>query len=238
MKPTNTLSMPPPKGDIRRREDRQGYETPLGRLPSVTTIVGETKSEEAKRALKAWLDRPGGEERSLAARTRGTYLHTQAENWIAGLPTQHHLVFGGYWRSLQRWLETNFHSALGVELPIYHPAPWGVGGFSGTFDCLGWTYDSTELCLIDWKTSQRYRDPDSEMMRGGYYIQLAAYRAGIAFTYGVEVNQALLVIARQIGKPNVYHLDRTLLDQCERDFFERLHRYQEIHHQETPHVVA
>ena len=232
MKPTNTLSMPPPKGVITRREDRTGYETPLGKLPSVTTIVGETKSEEAKRALKAWLDRPGGEERSLAARTRGTYLHTQAENWIAGLPTQHHLVFGGYWRSLQRWLETNFHSALGVELPIYHPA-----GFSGTFDCLGWTYDSTDICLIDWKTSQRYRDPNSEMMRGGYYIQLAAYRAGIAFTYGVEVNQALLVVARQIGKPDVYHLDRQLLDQCEQDFFERLHRYKQLH-KEVDRVVA
>jgi hypothetical protein len=232
MKPTTTLQMPPPNGTITRREDRTGYETPLGKLPSVTTIVGETKSEEAKRALKAWLDRPGGEERSLAARTRGTYLHTQAENWIAGLPTQHHLVFGGYWRSLQRWLETNFHSALGVELPIYHPA-----GFSGTFDCLGWTYDSTDICLIDWKTSQRYRDPNSEMMRGGYFIQLAAYRAGIAFTYGVEVNQALLVIARQIGKPDVYHLDRQLLDECEQDFFERLHLYKQLH-QEVARVVA
>lgn len=233
MKPTSTPSMPPPKGDIRRREDRQGYETPLGCLPSVTTIVGATKSEAAKKALQAWLDRPGGEERSLAARTRGTYLHTQAENWINGIPTQHHLVFGGYWRSLQRWLEGNFHSALGVELPIYHPA-----GFSGTFDCLGWTYDSTELTLIDWKTSQRYRDPESEMMRGGYFIQLAAYRAGIAFTYGIEVNQALLVIARQIGKPDVYQLDKALLDQCECDFFERLHRYQEVVLKEEHHVLA
>ena len=233
MKPTYSLQMPPPRGDIIRREDRTGYETPLGRLPSITTVVGATKSDAAKKALQAWLDRPGGQERSLAARTRGTYLHTQAENWIHGLPTQHHLVFGGYWRSLQRWLESNFHSALGVELPCYHGA-----GFSGTFDCLGWTYDSTEICLIDWKTSQRYRDPSSEMMRGGYYIQLAAYRAAIAFTYGIEVNQALLVVARQIGKPDVYHLDRQLLDECEQDFFERLHRYQQLHPQEAPRVVA
>jgi hypothetical protein len=76
------------------------------------------------------------------------------------------------------------------------------------------------------------------MMRGGYYIQLAAYRAAIAFTYGVEVNQALLVIARQIGKPDVYHLDRDLLDECEAEFFERLHRYQEAHFKEALHVVA
>ena len=224
MKPGHTAGLPPAKGFANRCENRRGYETPIGVLPSVTTVVGATKSEQAKKALEAWLSRPGAEERSLAARTRGTYLHTQAENWIHGQPTHHHLVFGGYWRSLHRWLEGNFHSALGVEFPIWHGA-----GFSGTADCLGWTYDSTNIQLIDWKTSQRYRDPDSEMMRGGYFIQLAAYRAGIRWTYGIEVDNALLVIARQMGQPDVYVLDQPLLDQCEAEFFERLHRYQEIH---------
>lgn len=224
MKPGHTAGLPPAKGFANRCGDKSGYETPIGKLPSVTTVVGATKSEAAKKALQAWLDRPGAEQRSLAARTRGTYLHTQAENWILGAPTSEHLVFGGYWRSLRRWLEANFHSHLGVEFPIWHGA-----GFSGTADCLGWTYDSTDLQLIDWKTSARYRDPDSEMMRGGYYIQLAAYRAGIRWTYGIEVNSAQLVVARQIGRPDVYHLDRTLLDQCEEEFFERLRVYQEVH---------
>ena len=224
MKPGHTAGLPPAKGFANRCDDHSGYITPLGKLPSVTAIVGETKSDEAKRALKNWLSRPGAEERSLAARTRGTYLHTQAENWILGEPTLHHLVFGGYWRSLHRWLEDNFHSALGVEFPVWHGA-----GFSGTADCLGWTYDSTNLQLIDWKTSQRYRDPDSEMMRGGYFIQLAAYRAGIRWTYGIEVDNALLVIARQMGQPDVYVLDQALLDQCEVEFFDRLRRYQEVH---------
>lgn len=225
MKPSPAIALPAPRGFANRCDDRSGYVTALGKFPSVTTIVGETKSDEAKRALKAWLDRPGAEERSLAARTRGTYLHTQAENWIRGEPTHHHLVFGGYWRSLNRWLDANFHSALGLEAPIWHPA-----GFSGTFDCIGWTYSSTDIQLIDWKTSAKYRDPNSEMMRGGYYIQLAAYRAGIRYTYGIEVNSALLVVARQMGAPDVYSLDHSLLDQCEQEFFERLHRYQETHH--------
>ena len=232
MKPRLATVMPPPRGSIQRCEDRSGYLTDLGKLPSCTTIIGATKSDAAKKALQAWLDRPGGKERSLAATTRGTYVHSQAEAWIKGEPTLNHLVFGGYWRSLQSWLEGNFHSALGIELPIFHGA-----GFSGTFDCLGWTYDSTELQLIDWKTSQRYRDPDSEICQG-YFTQLAAYRAGIAFTYGVEVNSAQLVIARQIGKPDVYTLDQQQLDHYELEFFDRLHRYQEMVSQEDSHVVA
>jgi hypothetical protein len=225
MRPTSpNLQLPEPKGYANRCADRTGYLTPVGKLPSVTTVVGDTKSEGAKAALKAWLDRPGGEQRSKAACARGTYLHTNTENWIEGRPTPHHLVFGGFWRSMEGWLEANFHSALGVEFPIWHPA-----GFSGTADCLGWTYDSTDLLLIDWKTSARYRDPDSEMMRNGYYIQLAAYRAGIRWTYGIDVDKALLVVARSTGSPDTYELDTPLLDECEAEFFHRLRTYQEKH---------
>lgn len=217
--------MPPPDRGITRCPTKRGYLIDgVGKLPSITTVIGETKSEAAKKALEAWLSRPGAEERSLAARTRGTYVHTQAENWITEQPTVNHLIFGGYWRSLKSWLDANFHSALGVEFPVWHPA-----GMSGTADCLGWTYDSTEITLVDWKTSQRYREESSEMVRGGYYVQLAAYRAGILHTYGIQVNRALLVIARNIGQPDVYEMDKGLLDVCEAEFFERLERYQQLY---------
>ena len=58
IKPTSTAQLPTPKGYAKRCEDKTGYITPVGKLPSVTTIVGETKSEKAKKALQAWLDRP------------------------------------------------------------------------------------------------------------------------------------------------------------------------------------
>lgn len=234
MKPTIGSSFPAMKGYARRCADKTGYITEIGKLPSITTVIGETKSEKAKKALKAWLERPGSEERSLAARTRGTYLHTQTENWILGNATNHHLIFGGFWKCMERWLTENFHSALGVEFPVWHPA-----GFSGTADCLGWTYDSIEPTLIDWKTSDKYREESSEMVRGGYYVQLAAYRAGIRWTYGIEVDRALLVIARRFGSPDVYVMDQALLDTCEAEFFTRLQRYKQLQHlQETGDVVA
>jgi hypothetical protein len=224
MKPRTGQSLPTMRGYARRCEDKSGYLTELGKLPSITTVIGETKSDKAKRALQAWLERPGAEQKSLAARTRGTYLHEQTENWILGKPTSHHLIFGGFWKCMERWLEANFHSALGVEFPVWHPA-----GFSGTADCLAWTYDDTSCALIDWKTSERYREESSEMVRDGYFVQLAAYRAGIRWTYGIEVDRALLVIARRFGTPDVYTMDSQLLDTCELEFFERLRRYQANH---------
>lgn len=239
-----------PKGYARRCADRSGYLTPSGKLPSVTTIVGETKSDQAKAALAAWKERnallPEGLQQ--AAALRGTYTHTQAENWIlerqpelsddlpggtreGDLPgVAQRVAWGAYWRSLKGYLEANFHSALAIEKPIWHPA-----GFSGTFDCLGWTYDSTEVALFDWKTrgsNSRRLDPEGEQVRG-YMVQLAAYRAGIAWTYDVAVDHAHLVIAYANSEPEVLEMDAHLLADCEAEFFDRLQRYQVEHHHDV-----
>jgi ATP-dependent exoDNAse (exonuclease V) beta subunit len=248
-----------PKGYAKRCADRSGYLTPAGKLPSVTTIVGETKSDQAKKTLENWKARQREQLKDLPGRTRkilengaahrGTYTHTQAENWIvqrqpdlsADLPgvaqasdlpgVAQRIAWGGYWKSLKGYLEANFHSALAIEKPIWHPA-----GFSGTFDCLGWTYDSTNVALFDWKTrgsNTKRLDPEGEQVRN-YMVQLAAYRAGIAWTYDIAVNEAHLVIAYYNQEPHAIRLDKGLLDDCEAEFFDRLLRYQA----EVAHVVA
>ena len=48
IKPTSTSQLPTPKGYAKRCEDKTGYITPVGKLPSVTTILRETKSGKAK----------------------------------------------------------------------------------------------------------------------------------------------------------------------------------------------
>ena len=243
--------LPAAKGYAKRCHDRTGYLTPAGKLPSVTTIVGETKSDQAKQALAAWKERNAQlpEGLQMAAANRGTYTHTQAENWIlqrqpelrddlpggtreVDLPgVAQRVAWGAYWQSLRGYLEANFHSALAIEKPIWHPA-----GFSGTFDCMGWTYNSTEVALFDWKTrgsNTRRLDPEGEQVRG-YQVQLAAYRAGIAWTYDIAVDHAHLVIAYANQEPQVIEMDKGLLADCEAEFFDRLQRYQMEH----LHVVA
>jgi hypothetical protein len=233
-------------------------------LPSITTVIGETKSAEAKAALANWKKRQEDKAPALqmAAANRGTWTHSQAEIWIseehndlpggtylvgpnsptansrnptASTPTAltslrndlpgraQRLVWGCYWRSLRGWLQANFHSALAIEKPVWHPA-----GFSGTFDCLGWTYDSTDVALFDWKTrGGKPLDPHGEQLRG-YCVQLAAYRAGVSWTYGIEVDRGYVVMARPDGDAHVVELDRHLLMDCEAEFFDRLRTYQQL----------
>jgi len=237
-------ALPPAKGYARRAADRTGYVTPAGKLPSVTTVIGETKSEEAKAALANWKKRMKDAPEALqkAASRRGSWTHLQAENWIerggndlpgganGDLPAPskgdlpgaaQRVCWGGYWRSLQGWLEGNFHSALAIEKPIWHPA-----GFSGTFDCLGWTYDSTDVALFDWKTRGGKAFVAGEERVRDYEVQLAAYCAGISWTYGIEVNRAHLVIAYPNGPSQHFLLDAQTLQERELEFFARLEVYQ------------
>jgi hypothetical protein len=238
--------LPPAKGYARRAADRTGYVTPAGKLPSVTTVIGETKSQQAKDALANWKKRMKDAPEALrdAASKRGSWTHLQAENWIlqglgdlpggassSDLPGGTHgddlpgvaqrVCWGGYWRSLQGWLEGNFHSALAIEKPIWHPA-----GFSGTFDCLGWTYDSTDVALFDWKTRGGKAFTPGEERVKDYEVQLAAYCAGISWTYGIEVNRAHLVIAYPTTSPQHFLLEKQVLQERELEFFARLEIYQ------------
>ena len=65
---------------------RRLYATPDGnKLPSVTTILDATKSEESKQALQNWRNRVGREQAqqiTTEAANRGTRMHTYLEQYV------------------------------------------------------------------------------------------------------------------------------------------------------------
>ena len=57
------------------------------KLPSVTTILSQTKSEEEKAALENWKKRVGYKEANrikTEASTRGTSMHSYIEDYLRG----------------------------------------------------------------------------------------------------------------------------------------------------------
>ena len=67
-------------------EGKRYYATPDGnKLPSVTTILDKTKSEESKRALQNWRNSIGAEKAqaiTTEAANRGTRMHTYLEQYV------------------------------------------------------------------------------------------------------------------------------------------------------------
>ena len=220
------LELPKPRGRALRKADKSGYVTPgFGVLPGVTTILGATS--EGKHRLEQWLKRPDAAAIGEAARNRGTWLHTQTEDWItahsggASYEEKNHFAFGGYWRNMRPWLEKHWDQLVALEQPIYHPSR-----FAGSFDALGYIAygdEPAKLTLCDWKTSQRTRTED---LVEDYKCQLAAYAMGLEYVYGVSPERALLVIARPHGPaPDIWELNASELEAAKSRFKARLQRY-------------
>ena len=211
-----------PADNVRRKEDKTGYVTPMGFMPSVTTIIGVTAPEESKRRLEQWLKRPGSAKESALACKRGSWMHEQIENHLQGKPIKKHLAFGGYLNSILPWVKENVIDPVGIECPIWHPL-----GFSGTFDCLAHLVDDhvDDLTLLDWKSSKHRR---SEDLIFGYKLQCAAYRLGLSHTYLVTPNKAKIVIGRPAAtRPDIWEIDEAELIDLEAIFVERLKQYQD-----------
>ena len=76
-----------PKSTRSLVKGRRHYEIGNDKLPSVTTILSQTQSEEKKKALEDWKARMGGHAadrvRDIAA-MRGTAMHTYLEGYVRG----------------------------------------------------------------------------------------------------------------------------------------------------------
>lgn len=228
------LQLGKPRVKVTRRNDKSGYDcASLGFLPGATTILGKTSA--GKEALQRWLARPDAPALSAAARNRGTWLHSQTEAWIdsrlRGLPPPDtkHFAYGGYWRSMKPWLEAHYEHATAIEKPVCSPSM-----YAGCFDFLGYlNYGNSpqSLTLADWKTAQRPRgdtssnDPAQNPLIADYFDQLGAYSKAIDYVYGIQVERALLVIARPATAPDVWELNAEELAAATQRFEARLQQY-------------
>lgn len=231
--------LPNPRGVVTRLADKSGYTSPVGRLDSVTCILGKTST--TKHRLEQWLKRPDAQAIGDAAKARGTWTHEQIENWLlahaAGTPAPDpkHFAYGCYWRNIKPFLQKHWVQLVAQECAIYHPTR-----FAGSFDALGYTsYTEREdltpegasdlLTLVDWKTSKNYRG-NKDGTRGDlvedYCAQLGAYATGIEYVYGVRPERALLVIARPHGDfPDIWELTGDELRTYGQKFIQRANNF-------------
>lgn len=178
-----------------KRESINGsrkYITPDGyAVPSVTTILEATKSEEKKQALLEWRKRVGEEKAkqiTTEAAGRGTRMHKWLENHIKtsdmGQPgtnpysIQSHnmaktIIDKGLSRCQEFW---------GTEVSLYFPEV-----YAGTTDLVG-VHDNIE-CIIDHKQTNK---PKKREWIDDYFLQLAAYALAHNETYGTKIRKGVI----------------------------------------------
>ena len=173
-------------------DGKRKYATPDGeKLPSVTTILDATKSEESKKALHEWRKRVGvqkAQEITTEAAGRGTRMHKWLEDYIkTGIlnepgsnpySLQSHqmaqsIISQGLSKCSEWW---------GTEVPLYYPKI-----YAGTTDLVG-IHDGSEA-IMDHKQTNK---PKKREWIDDYFVQLAAYANAHNEVHGTKIRKGVI----------------------------------------------
>jgi genome maintenance exonuclease 1 len=161
------------------------------KLPSVTTILQATQSEEKKRKLEEWKKRMGAQYadriRDISA-MRGTSMHTYLEGYIKD---ERHLDLTALGVEAGRMADVVIRSGLGdlgevwgTEVTLYYP-----GLYAGATDVVG-VYGGKQS-IIDFKQTNK---PKQREWIDDYFTQLAAYAMAHNYVYGTQIQQGVILM--------------------------------------------
>jgi len=161
------------------------------KLPSVTTILQATQSEEKKRKLEEWKKRMGTHAadriRDVSA-MRGTSMHTYLEGYIKD---ERHLDLTALGQEAGRMADVVIRSGLGdleevwgTEVTLYYP-----GLYAGATDVVG-VYGGKQS-IIDFKQTNK---PKQREWIDDYFTQLAAYAMAHNYVYGTQIQSGIILM--------------------------------------------
>ena len=169
------------------------------RLPSVTTILKATESEEKKAKLEAWKQRVGHKQAEIISReatSRGSSMHDYLEKFLLGKLNLE--LLGDNTREkimadqiIENGLRNRLDEIWGCEATLYYP-----GKYAGAADCIG-LYEKKET-IIDFKQSNK---PKKDEWIDDYYLQCAAYAMAHNTVYGSNITQAAILLCT---KENIF----------------------------------
>ena len=171
--------------------DERHYEVGTEKLPSVTTILAATQSDEKRESLNKWKARVGAVEADRiknTAATRGTAMHSFLEHHLNG---QGLLDLSDEGRAARSMAQTIIDKGLGDlseiwgnEVVLYYPDL-----YAGQTDLCG-IYQGRDS-IIDFKQSNK---PKRDEWIEDYYLQGAAYATAHDCIYGTNIEQTVILI--------------------------------------------
>jgi genome maintenance exonuclease 1 len=192
-------------------KDERHYEIGSERLPSVTTILAATQSDEKRESLQKWKDRVGmfeAERIKNTAATRGTAMHSYLEYHLNGQGLLDLSDEGREARDMaQKIIDEglkDLETIWGNEVVLYYPDL-----YAGQTDVVG-IYQGRDS-IIDFKQSNK---PKKDEWITDYYLQGAAYATAHDCIYGTNIEQTVILICT----PDLYFQKFIINGQKFRDY--------------------
>ena len=194
------------------------------KLPSVTTILQATQSEEKRQKLEDWKKRMGAQRadriRDLSA-MRGTSMHTYLEGYIKD---ERHLDLTALGQEAGRMADVVIRSGLGdleevwgTEVTLYYP-----GLYAGQTDVVG-IYNGRES-IIDFKQTNK---PKQREWIDDYFTQLAAYAMAHNQVYDTKIQSGIILMCSKDGFFQKFEVSDAEFQGYMHTFLKKINQYYE-----------
>ena len=203
-------------------EGKRHYEITGKKLPSVTTILSATKSQEAIDSINRWKARIGEDQATRVkdqAASRGTNMHYHLEKYILGEGhkdlTDEGQVAGDMAQVIIDKGLVDLSEIWGSEVTLYYP-----GLYAGATDLVG-VYDY-EDSIIDFKQSNK---PKRKEWIEDYFMQLGAYAMAHNQVYDTEITQGVVLMCTPDYYFQKFQIKGKEFIKYQHKFLERVDKY-------------
>ena len=189
------------------------------RLPSVTTILAQTKDQSYLDKWKAKVGYDEAERIKNLSSTRGTAMHKYLDSYVRDKQRVDLTPIGQEARIMaQKIIEvglTPISEYYGSEVSLYYP-----GLYAGSTDlvCL---HNGIET-IVDFKQANR---PKKEEWIEDYYLQIAAYAMAHDYIHGSTIEQGIIMVCTPDLYFQEFKFDGEKMRKYRHQFLRRLNQF-------------
>lgn len=162
------------------------------KLPSVTTVLGQTQTSDKAASLQRWRDKVGNETArkiTQEAAARGTSMHLYLEKYCLGEGYLDMTDVGNVAKHMaekivDKGIDNRLTEIYGNEAVLYYP-----GLYAGSCDLIG-ELDG-QITIIDFKQTNK---PKQREWIGDYFLQMAAYGMAHDAVYDTAIEKGVILM--------------------------------------------
>ena len=192
------------------------------KLPSVTTVLGQTQPKEKQESLERWRNRVGLREAQKITRDaaiRGTAMHKYLEDLIRGQKSLDLTPLGiEATKMAEIIVERGLNDCTeiyGIEATLYYP-----NLYAGSVDLVAKYKD--KVSIIDFKQTNK---PKQREWIGDYFLQMAAYGMAHDAVYGTTIEQGVIMMCSKDGYYQQFMIEGDEFRQAKHKFLGRLDEF-------------
>ena len=196
------------------------------KLPSVTTILSATKSEEEKAALANWISRVGVKESNkikTEVSSRGTSMHTYIEEFLRGRINESFFESNEQYKNMakeiiEKGIDNKLDEIYGIEETLYYPEQ-----YAGSADLIG-VYQGNDV-VIDFKQSNKPKKTDYIQ---DYFLQLGAYTLAHDVVHGTKMKAGIILLCTKDILFQEFKIEGAELEMYQNLFLGRVKKFYEM----------